>query len=723
MFGITQWASLSISSDRPRTGGPADAVAPHHEVRFRVVARGMGALAISIGGVVLTGWLAGIPLLRSLAPGWVEMKANTAFCLLLAGMALMLSDSFGGTSTRTRAGRVCAGLVFTVGAATFTEYIFGWNLGIDQLLFQEPPGAIGTSAPGRMAFSSALCFMLIGASLFLRHSSRPGKVRWAQTLSLTTALMGALSLLGYVYGVPAFQGVISYAPMAVHTAAGFVLLGLGVFLSSPGEGFMAVISSSSSGGLLARRMLPVVICLPPILGVLRLLGVRAGWFPNAFGISLKDGVMMVFLAAVVWISARSTNRFDDAQQELIALRSAAFEQLQSAHDVLSETNRELSDARAAADRANSAKSEFLSRMSHELRTPLNAILGFAQLLEMEDLDAEKKESVDEIGRGGRHLLALTNDILDIARIEAGRLSVSLEPVQLEDVLEESLSMIKPLADSAGIDLHSRQDSTWQEFVLADQQRLRQIVLNLLANAVKYNRAGGSVEIACGKGPDGGFRIRVADTGPGIAAEEMDGLFEPFQRLGAEQTEVEGTGLGLALSRRLAQAMGGSLTAESERGRGSTFTVELRGTKSPLEQPLPELTEAPSLLSAPGCVLYIEDNLPNIRLVERALSHSPEIELITATTGEAGLELARAHRPDVILVDLNLPDTYGGKVLARLRQDPTTATIPVIVLSADATPWRIKELLANGAHAYMTKPFDLRELLDMIHRMMSLQEVR
>jgi signal transduction histidine kinase/CheY-like chemotaxis protein len=674
----------------------------------------MGALAVLVGAVVLVGWAADVPIYRSLSPVWVEMKPNTAIGLLLGGSAVMLTASRDPSSPQARVLRLCAGAVFAIGALTFCEYVSGWDLGIDQLLFEEAPGAIGTSSPGRMAFSATLCLMLVGAALYLRQLGRPVTIKWAQRLALAVLVMGALSLLGYVYNLPAFQGVISYAPMAVHTAAAFVFLGAGVLFSSPDAGFMAVISSPATGGLMARRLLPLVICLPPALGVLRLLGSRAGWYPDMFGISLKDGVLMVVLAAVVWISARSTNRFEQAQRELVSERWNALEKMQAAHDTLFETNRDLQAARAAADRANRAKSEFLSRMSHELRTPLNAILGFAQLMEMRELDAGQRESVQEINRGGRHLLALTNDVLDISRVETGRLSLSVEPVSVGEVLEESFSLIRSLAEARGIQVRAHRRDGSPEFVSADQQRLRQVLVNLLSNAVKYNRPEGSVDVTCETTAAGRARIVVADTGSGIDPELMGALFEPFARLGAERTSVEGTGLGLALSKRLVEAMGGALSADSVPGHGTRFVVELDRADSPVEREvverLPDSTRPPS---RGGCVLYIEDNRPNLRLLEMALADRPEIELITATTGEAGVELARARRPSLALVDINLPDIDGGEVLTRLRRDPATAAIPVVILSADATPRRIKELLAAGAQDYMTKPFDLSELFRAI----------
>jgi PAS domain S-box-containing protein len=381
-----------------------------------------------------------------------------------------------------------------------------------------------------------------------------------------------------------------------------------------------------------------------------------------------------------------------------------------------QAERALREAKEEADRANTAKSEYLSRMSHELRTPLNAILGFAQLLELEELPDEQRENLRYILSAARHLLALINEVLDIASIEAGRLPLSLEPVAVADVVAEVVSLIRPLADQHEVLLVSPPVSC-QVHVQGDRQRLKQILLNLLSNAVKYNRQGGQVELECGPA-GGGMRIQVVDTGPGIAPEAMGQLFVPFERLGSEQTGVEGAGLGLPLSRRLAEAMGGRLEVETAMGQGSRFWVELPLAEGPVEraerqQELAAPEQPEPVPAAPLTVLYIEDNLSNLQLVERVLSRRPGVELISAMRPQLGLELAAEHHPDLILLDLHLPDMPGQEVYRRLRAEPRTADVPVVVLSADARPTLIKELLGQGIHSFLTKPLDVKELLGLL----------
>ncbi|MBI1744210.1 PAS domain S-box protein [Candidatus Acetothermia bacterium] len=374
-------------------------------------------------------------------------------------------------------------------------------------------------------------------------------------------------------------------------------------------------------------------------------------------------------------------------------------------------------AKEEAERANRAKNEFLSRMSHELRTPLNAILGFSQLLEMDQLTPEQQESVAHILKGGRHLLELINEVLDIARIESGQLRLSPEPVNVKDVAQEALDLIHPLATSRKIQYQWAMTEAPNYYVLADRQRLKQVLLNLVSNAVKYNHPEGTVTLACQEVP-GRLRLEVSDTGPGILPERMDRLFTPFDRLGAEQTGIDGSGLGLALSKRLVEAMNGTIGVKSTWGSGSTFWVELPLAKDPddqLEQMNEELLKpaATDVLSKTHILLYIEDNLSNLKLVERVLAHRPGIKILSAMQGQLGLDLAREHRPDLILLDLNLPDLQGDEVLQRLQENPDTSSIPVLVISADATPVQIKRFLAAGVRGYLTKPLDIKKFLAIL----------
>lgn len=431
----------------------------------------------------------------------------------------------------------------------------------------------------------------------------------------------------------------------------------------------------------------------------------------------RDGREVVLEISLSESQAAGRHLFTGVVRDITARRQAEEERRRA-----EEARRVAEEAQRVAEQANQAKSEFLSRMSHELRTPLNAILGFAQLLEMDNLSPEQRESVADILKAGRHLLDLINEVLDIARIEAGRLALSPEPVPLREVAEEALALITPLCTEHGVRVEAEAVTASRRHVIADRQRLKQVLLNLLANAVKYNRAGGLVTLSVEPAPPARLRLKVTDTGPGIPADRMARLFVPFERLGAEQTAIEGTGLGLALSRRLVEAMGGTLGVESTVGRGSTFWVELPEAEEPALEPSAVGAARPEGARR-ARIVYIEDNLSNLKLLQRVLAHRPEVELLPAIQGRLGLDLIREHRPDLVLLDLHLPDMPGDEVLRRLQAQPETREIPVVVISADATPHQIERLRAMGAQDYLTKPLDVRRLLELLDRVLDRREGR
>jgi len=463
-----------------------------------------------------------------------------------------------------------------------------------------------------------------------------------------------------------------------------------------------------------------------------------------------------------------------------------------------ESEQRLQVSRENAEQASRAKSDFLSRMSHELRTPLNSILGFAQLLQMDDLPGQQADAVDHILRAGRHLLDLIDEVLDIARIESGYLELTLVPVAVDEIVSEALELTNPIAARAEVVIRSSIDPRDGYVVTADRQRLMQVLLNLLSNAVKYNGPGGRVDVTCGQGSPGRLRLAVADTGRGIRSEDLYRVFVPFDRLGLEHTGIEGSGVGLALSQHLCQRMGGELGVESVPEVGSTFVVELP-TSEPATVPrlggfghghgdgtgnqdgvgvgtgvgetgvgetgvgetgvgetgvgetgvsvIAEnrvgvvgrmgvvgrtgvVGEAGDQLSDAGRdmdgaldrfpeagrsfrVLLVENNLTTLDLVERVLSRRPGTEVLAAMQGGLGVDLAREHVPDMILLDLYLPDMTGNGVLDRLAEDPATAGIPVAAVGADVPAQHVRQLLGRGVIGFLAKPIDVRGLLSLV----------
>ncbi len=383
---------------------------------------------------------------------------------------------------------------------------------------------------------------------------------------------------------------------------------------------------------------------------------------------------------------------------------------------LQETNVELESAKVVAEKANLAKSDFLSSMSHELRSPLNAILGFAQLMDSDSPPASptQKASIDQILHAGWYLLELINEILDLAVVESGKLTLSAEPVSLADVLTECRAMIEPQAQKRGITL-SFPAFDVPPFVSADRTRLKQVLINFLSNAIKYNKPGGTVIVECNTGKSGGTRISVRDSGEGLAAEKLAQLFQPFNRLGQETSTEEGTGIGLVMNKRLVELMGGVIGVESKVGAGSEFWFELSSASAPqftFEKPKTavQVEVQAHRGAALHTLLYVEDNLANLTLVEQLIARRPEMRLLTATDGIFGIKLARENLPEVILMDINLPGISGIQALKIIREDPLTAHIPVLAISANAMSADIKKGMEAGFFAYLTKPIKVSEFM-------------
>ena len=410
-------------------------------------------------------------------------------------------------------------------------------------------------------------------------------------------------------------------------------------------------------------------------------------------------------------------------ENLEIMVSDRTKQVEDANNRLQFLNVELSSAKSVAEKANLAKSEFLSSMSHELRSPLNAILGFAQLMgsDFPPPTPDKKESIDQILKAGWHLLNLINEILDLEKVESGHVAISHEPVSLAEVMIECQGMTELQAHQRGIHMiFPPFDIPY--FVTADLTRVKQIIINLLSNAIKYNSEHGTVEVKCTESASNRIRISVKDSGAGLNQQQLEQLFQPFNRLGREAGTEEGTGIGLVVAKRLVELMGGVIGVESTVDVGSVFWFDLISFAEPhlstnkdrdrddsaalVEPHKPREVQAYTLL-------YVEDNPANLKLVEQIIVRRPNIHLLTAVNGNLGIEIARKNRPDVILLDINMPDISGFEVLKILRKDPATLHIPVIAVTAKATPLDIERGMKAGFFCYITKPFKIDEFMEAI----------
>ncbi len=439
----------------------------------------------------------------------------------------------------------------------------------------------------------------------------------------------------------------------------------------------------------------------------------------------RDEILVELRARQQW-EGEIAQTTKDGRRLLVSARWALRQDAAGQPDVVIEVNRDITRekddaealrrARDQAERASAAKSEYLSRMSHELRTPLTAILGYSDLIELRDPRHDQLEAVGAIQEASSHLLSLVNDVLDIARIESGRDVVAPESVPVPAAVEESMRLVAPAARERGIELTKELAGVGDAIVAADRQRLIQALLNLLSNAVKYSGSGAQVRVAVAAGGRDRLRITVTDTGPGLSKEQQRRLFQPFERLGAERSTTPGTGLGLALTKKLIESMGGTVGVDSAPGRGSAFWIELQRAAldvAPAAAPPPTRVRASAGGTVQHVVLYVEDNLATIDLIEQIFRMRPAVRIISALQGSMALDLAREHKPDLVILDLHLPDISGEQVLQQLRADPQTADIPVVMFSADATERQVSRMLELGARDYLVKPAKVTDFLQML----------
>jgi signal transduction histidine kinase len=556
---------------------------------LRRAARVQGFLVLLVGLVVLVAWLFDISSLKGLRPGLPTMKANTALCFMLSGGTLVLVGFSRPTRLTRWAAWAGAGLVILLSGPTLAQYVFGVDLGIDQLLVRDRTLGVELGYPGRMAPNTAFCFLLLGGAL-LTLELKTQVVGWpAQYLAALAGIISMVGFVGYLYGLREFSGVSRYTQMAVHTTVCLLLLSVGVFTVRPDRGFMKVITRSGLGGVLSRWLLPPAFILPILLAGLVLTGYRAEAYSLPFAMALIATVNVLSFAGLVWGAAFALDRTEARRLRIEEERIRLVEREQAARAEAEAQQRERARAEAAEREARNAvrtREEVLAVVSHDLKNPLGSISLTVQVLRRllpEDEGGERvRNHLGTIERSVERMDRLIRDLLDMASLQAGRLKLDLGPYAVDDLVREGLALLEPLAIQKRIDLRTwlPRERCW---VSCDRDRVFQVLSNLVGNALKFTSEGGSVTVEVESA--GEFvRFSVRDTGPGIPAQALPHLFQPFWQV--EGTGKQGTGLGLFITWGLVQAHGGSVEVESEAGQGSTFSFTLPRTSRPAPRERP-----------------------------------------------------------------------------------------------------------------------------------------
>jgi signal transduction histidine kinase len=562
---------------------------------------------MSVGTLVLVGWAFDLAALKSLPAEASPMYPTAAICFVALGIALWLSQKqssqLGRASLQRKiAAQTCALFAVLVGLVTLSEYLFGMNVGIDELLFRKALSFVHVPFPGRMAHLTGLEFIVLGTALVLLNAESWSSQRLALYFALIGTVIGLITLVGYAYGAKALYRISTFSSVELQTALLLTLLGSAILCARPNHGPISTVISRNLGGSIARLILPAVLTLPFVIGWLRLQGQHAGLYGTEFGLAISTISNVLIFAALFWLGSRSLNKVDAARLRSTTQLKGANEELKTLNESLEQRVRDrtaelratnidlqseiaertkvervLHDRNIELQNAAEAKDRFLANMSHELRTPLNGILGFAEFLvdgKPGKVNPKQKEYLEDILNSGRHLLQLISDVLDLAKVGAGKMELNVEKFLFCKAIEEVCAVTKPIAQKKSIQIEVDIAPEIGDVTL-DKQKLKQILYNLLSNAIKFNHEGGKVFIRAERHGTGRIKLVVNDTGVGIKAEDSGRLFQEFEQLDSGASRhYEGTGLGLALTRKIVELQGGTIEMQSEVGQGSTFTVIL-----------------------------------------------------------------------------------------------------------------------------------------------------